>query len=385
MRNLNYSKIKDLLNRNNEPMISMYLPTHNIASEREEDKVRFKNLLNNCKKELKRQGVKTAEIQDEISRAENLLRDGTFWKKQNKGLALFMAPGIFEDYELPEVFKEYCYIGDHFYIKPLLPFLSSKNKYYILAMNQKKIDFYEAGPYQIKEKKLRNTPKTIDEIVQYNDYEEQISVHTTPRGKSAGSAAVFHGQGSNADEKRIKKTIELFVKMLGKGLEKNIGDDKTPIVLVGDDYLRSCFEESQKKFNVVEKGLNCNPSDLDMNQLHERTWNITKEIFSGEIDKNLEYLNNMHDSGKTSLDEKEIVPDAFQGRVNILFLDSNETIWGSQQHEKPEVEVHAEPHEGDVDLMDIAACQTLKYDGTVLNVDKERLPENKKMAAILRY
>lgn len=384
MKRLNQEQIKQLLSIKEEPMISVYLPTHYAGTKIDEDKLRYKNLLKKSEKDLRKMGYYPNDLGDNMTEAENLLANGLFWSRQSNGLAVFISKSFYAHFELPEVFQEFQFVGDHFYIKPLIPFLKSHMKYYILLLSQKKIKFYEAGRYFINERELVNTPKTIEELIQFNDYEEQIQAHSLQFGRMPGSQDIFHGQGSNADLKRVKKTIDIFIKELEKGLEKNIGSEKTPIVLVGDEYLRGVMAE-RRKFNYVAKGVPYNPYDSDKQEIHKRSWQLMQDVFEQDMEKNLEYLYNMHDSGKMTTNETELVPDAFQGRINKLFVDINENLWGKMDIDKNRLEVHVQAQEGDRDLLDLAAWQTLKYDGDVYYVPREKIPGNNKMAAILRY
>ena len=65
-----------------------------------------------------------------------LFEDEQFWLHPGNGLALFRSPDMFRTYWLPTSLKEQVVVTDHFYLKPLLPFIVDDERFYILALSQ---------------------------------------------------------------------------------------------------------------------------------------------------------------------------------------------------------------------------------------------------------
>jgi hypothetical protein len=81
----------------------------------------------------------------------------------------------------------------------------------------------------------------------------------------------------------------------------------------------------------------------------------------------------------------EIVPAAFHGRIETLFVGVGVQCWGTFGPEEALIRVNPEPQPGDQDLLDFAAAHTLNNSGTVYALDRERLPDSEPAAAIFRY
>jgi hypothetical protein len=91
------------------------------------------------------------------------------------------------------------------------------------------------------------------------------------------------------------------------------------------------------------------------------------------------------ESDQASAELAEIVPAAFQGRVDALFVAVGTQRWGSYDPDRNKVVMKDEPTNGAEDLLDFAAVQTLANGGTVYAVSPEEVPGEKPVAAVFRY
>jgi hypothetical protein len=91
-------------------------------------------------------------------------------------------------------------------------------------------------------------------------------------------------------------------------------------------------------------------------------------------------------TGKTSGDLKKIIPSAYQGRVDALFVAVGVQQWGAFEANAGELEVHESRQPGDQDLLDLAAVQTLTHAGDVYAVTPDEIPDSRSpVAAVFRY
>jgi hypothetical protein len=77
------------------------------------------------------------EIEDFLGPAESLVGDEEFWRHQQQGLAVFLAPGFNRIHKLPISVPEESFLGDHFHIKPLLPLLEDAGSPWLLTISAK--------------------------------------------------------------------------------------------------------------------------------------------------------------------------------------------------------------------------------------------------------
>jgi hypothetical protein len=82
---------------------------------------------------------------------------------------------------------------------------------------------------------------------------------------------------------------------------------------------------------------------------------------------------------------KEVVPAAYHGRVETLFIAVGFQQWGTFDPATNTVQVHEEAEPSDEDLLDFAAAQTLLNSGTVYAIEPEKVPDETLLAAVFRY
>jgi hypothetical protein len=77
---------------------------------------------------------------------------------------------MFSYYRLPFNFKEQVVVSDHFYLKPLLPFLATGGRFYILALSQNSIRLLEGTRFNIQELELPEmVPANLAEVLKYEE------------------------------------------------------------------------------------------------------------------------------------------------------------------------------------------------------------------------
>ena len=88
---------------------------------------------------------------------------------------------------------------------------------------------------------------------------------------------------------------------------------------------------------------------------------------------------------RASHNMKDIVPAAYHGRVDTLFVALDHQRWGSFDPASGAVDVHLERRPGDVDLLDLAAAKTIVNGGAVYASEVDKMPDKVLLAAVYRY
>ena len=80
-----------------------------------------------------------------------------------------------------------------------------------------------------------------------------------------------------------------------------------------------------------------------------------------------------------------VVSAAHLGRVGTLIVAIDERIWGRYNFANDQLEVHSIYRPGDVDLLNLAAIQTVLNGGSVYARHKEEILELMPLSAIFRF
>jgi hypothetical protein len=369
------------------PCVSIYMPTHRVGRETQQDPIRLKNLLTDAAERLEKRGMGTAEIDKFLEPGFNLQSLAEFWQKQSDGLAVYITPKNFFYYRVPIAFEELVIVGDTFHLKPILPLLEGNGRFFILALSQNAIRLLEGTRDLIREIPLEGVPTSLVEALEYDDPERELQFHTRTRPSPTGGGrdAIFHGMGSG--ELDSKNDILRFFHKINAGVMDRIKEAKAPLVAAGVEFLIPIYREANSYPHMLGEHIEGNPETLNETELHKRGWQIVEPIFQEEQNEAAERYQALAGSqaGQASQEIKEIVPAAINGRIDTLFVDQNERIWGRFNAETQEVTISEENRDTDQDLLDLAAVQTLLNQGAVFAVDQDDMPARGSAAAIFRY
>lgn len=378
------NQLNDLLTHWSEPCVSIFMHT-NIAGKEvleNQDKTKLKSKWDQCSRELKKKGFTSERIEQIGKPIQELLEDEKFWKHQSHGLALFAAEDFFQEFRLPTNFEDHTYISDHFYVRSLADVLSANHKFYVLALQLEEVKLYKATEFSFSEVQVKDdVPANINDVVGYDYEEKHLQVRNQQQNDAGGS--MFHGQGAGNREE--KEEIFRFFNAVDKGIVKVLQGESVPLVVYCQDYLFPIYKEANSYQKLYEKPVKGNPNDVDVNGLHENAVDLLEDYFESEKRKKLKRYEEAKPEMKNDV-VHDIIPFAFEGKIDTLFLENREELWGSFEENQQKVEIHEDRNDESLSLMNFAAMQVLKNDGTVYLMNSAFMPSKAtKMNALLRY
>ncbi|MGB7787035.1 MAG: hypothetical protein WBL27_13110 [Salinimicrobium sp.] len=381
---LTKEEFQDLAKFDSNPCVSIFIPTDRAGKEvlNEKDRIHLKSQWKKAYEKLKDMGLSQDKI-DKIGKpVVDLLEDTNFWRHQSDGLAVFAADGYFKKYTLPVYFEAFTYVSDHFYLKPMVPMFSGNSRFYMLALQMDRVQLYEGNQYSVGEVYVEDlTPSQLEDRVGY-DYEEKTLQHATQNTRT-GSTEV-HGHG--AAERDRKNEFLRFFQAVDKGVFRVLRDEKVPLVVACQDYLFPIYQEANSYKDLYPKSIPGNPQDYDnMLDLHSAALEVLKPYFDKEKDEKVKEFQEMNPS-RTSSMVTEILPAIYEGKVDTLFLQNREDIWGKYNEPMASVEVNDNPDSGNVSLMNLAAIKVIEQGGNVYLIEDQFMPDkSSKMNAVFRY
>jgi release factor family 3 len=367
--------------------VSIFMPMVHRGAETQQNSIRCKTLLRQAEEQLLVNGLRPQEVQDLVQPVQELLANHVFWQRQSHGLALFLAPQIFRAYSVPRPLDELVTVAHRFHSKPLLPLLSGDGHFFVLALSQKEIRLLRGTRYSIEAIELSGVPQGVAEALRYDDIEKKGHHYPGSQGRPAGGVSPLAGHGVGIDDATHEPNdaILRYFQQVDTGLRAFLRDEHAPVVLAGVEFLLPIFRRANTYPYVLEEGLTGNPDGLRPEELQERAWPLVQPHFQRAQQSAADQYHQLVGTGRASGDVGAIVPAAYDGRVDTLFVAVNVQQWGVFRSETREVEVHQEPATGDEDLLDVAASYTLLRRGTVYAVPAEHVPAGTPAAAILRY
>lgn len=381
---ISQQEFEKLAQTKNEICVSIFIPTERAGKDVLEgkDSTHLKSQWQQVEKELEKKGVASEKISKMAKPVMELVNDKDFWRHQSDGLAVFVSEDIFEKYTLPIKFVAYHYIGQEFYVKPLVPAFSGDGRFYILALQLQEVKLYEATKYSVGEVHVEDlTPSRLEERVGF-DYEPKTLQQKTIKVNSGKTE--MHGHDA-ADRER-KNEILRFFRAVDKGLHTILHDENVPLVVYCQDYLFPIYEEANTYGHLFDQVVKGNPSDTDMLGAHEKALKTIDPYLRKEERDKLDKYNELNKTENTTSMVGDIIPAAYEGKIDTLFLENREEIWGSYDEKNMAVKVDEKHYDSNTSLMNLAAAKVIETGGKVFLIESAFMPEKEsKMNALLRY
>jgi len=317
-----------------------------------------------------------------------LFEDEQFWLHPGNGLALFRSPDMFRTYWLPTSLKEQVVVTDHFYLKPLLPFIVDDERFYILALSQHAVRLLEATHYSVSEVDLpAAVPTSLAQALKYDESENELQYHSSSsgilRGKGGRRATIFHGQGVGIDDS--KEHILRYFHQINHGLHNLLRGEKAPVVVACVAFLFPLYREANMYPHLLGQVVPGNPDKLSAETFHRQAWPIIEPYFLRGREEAAARYRDYAGTRRASCTAREIVPAAYHGRVERLFIAIDQELWGTFHPTTNMVHVHCQARYQDDDLLDIAATQTLLHGGSVYAARQANVPGGGLLTAVFRY
>jgi hypothetical protein len=369
------------------PRVSIFQPAHRAGPDTrtyaQEDPVRFKNLLREAGQRLAAGGVLGREADDLLAPARRLLGDTAFWQYQSGGLAVFLAPGTLRTFRVPVQFEELVVVAPSFHVKPLLELLTGDGLFYVLALSQNEVRLLAGTRDHLGEVALPGAPANLAEALRYDDPERQLQFHTGTPGSGTRRAAMFHGQGTGIDDAKVN--ILRFFQQVDRAVTALVKNASVPLVVAAVDYLIPIYREANTHAALLAEAISGNPEGLRPDQLHARAWPLVEAQFSRGRQTATARYRELRGTGKTSNDVREVVPAAWDGRIDTLFVAVGVRIWWTFAPGPRTVELGDETPALNEDLLNFAAIHTVVNRGTVYAVPPPEVPDETPVAAVFRY
>lgn len=382
MDQLNLDELKMLTRERKWPCISIYIPTSRRGPEVIQASIRLKNHLREVERQMKEKDVNALLIGKILAPAEDVVGDEFFWNHQEDSLAVFLSEGESHMYRLSINVDEQSIINSRFNIKPLIPALSQMNAFFIMFLDRKNLKLFRANPFGFEEVELKNVVTNMEDALQL-DESEQKEFRESERG-GFHRAALYVGPGNGTDDARKDKNILRFFQRADKGIINTVKGENLPMVLTGVEYLLPIFKAASSYPNIMNDGVAGGTWELGMNEIHKHALEILHPYFEKRGNDALSRYYQFSVGNQASDDLSEILQAAFADRVDSLFFNTNEQVFGTVNPDTFEVNI-TDRHEEGEDLVELAVVQTLLHGGNIYALPYEKMPDGKPLAAVFRY
>ncbi|QJD58456.1 hypothetical protein HG264_05800 [Pseudomonas sp. gcc21] len=379
--------LNELIKMEKQTCLSLYMPTHRSFPEREQDPIRYKNMLRELRERLQAQHPE-ADVATLMKPYEALLDDHDFWIYQRDGIAVLRGENFFRVFSLQHRVPEYVVVNSHPFLKPLLRIVQSTDRYQVLCLARDKVRLFEGNSDVLDEVDLvPEVPRNLDQALGTELTEKGQSGH--PGGySSAGERGdpQMHEAGGPDKQAEIDLDRDRFFRVVDRAiLDHYSRPSGLPLILAGLPENQSFFRAQSHNPQLLKEGINLGQGSLDVRALQQRSSELMER-------RNGERLNGILDQYATSKpqnqatdDLREIGSAAAQGKVGTLLVESDREVPGQVDRDTGAVLLDETGDLAATDVLDELILLVLERGGDVNVVPAERMPGRSGAAAIYRF
>lgn len=374
-----HNDIAQILDSQASPCLSLYLPTHRSHPDRQQDTIRFRNLVKSLEESL-RKGYASRDAEALLKPFWELADDSRFWHFTGDSLAVFGSPDLFYVHRLQRPLSELAVVADTFHIKPILRILQSADRYHVLGLSRDNVSLYEGNRDALVEIEL---PADVMQIIADAHVDRRKERHVETWNSNVGSSAVAvrGGRASGVIEHDTQRFFRAVDRIVDERYSRASG---LPLLVAALPEHHTPFRRISRNSMLLPQGIEVNPESLSIQDLRDRAWHAIAPHYLARLAGLMETFSIARAQGLGDDDLRKVMKAATAGRIATLLIEADRQIPGR-------VDANGEIEFGDLaqpdvdDLLDDLAELTMRNSGQVVVVPAGRMPTNSGLAAIYRF
>lgn len=381
---LNRKKLQELAQNQQYPCVSLLMPTHRTAPDKNGDPITFKNLLKDIKQALGDEAELLAPL-------EKLAEDRDFWNYQSYGLAIYINPERINVFQVPITLPAIAIVADSFHIKPLYRYFQDNQPFQLLAISQDDVKLYQGDRYHLEPVELAgNVPLTMEEALGSELTDNHLNTaFSTGNGSrkqaNQGTGNVVHGYQEKSNEQQ--NDAERFFRIVDKSIyEHYTKPTNLPLILASLPEHQTIFRKQSKNPHLMAEGINQNTRNLSAEKLSELAWELIAPQHEQQIQKLLDHQQAAEQVGRSHWELSEVVKDALDGKIETLLIEEDRMILGKIISAERRIQFPTvDAEELFDDLLDDLAAMVVEKSGSIMVLQKEQMPHQTGAVSINRF
>lgn len=383
MFSLSRKELMMLAEQEQELAVSIYMPLEHKRGESRQDAIVLSHLLKQAEQQLVRRGMASPAVQRLLAPARALAAGAAFWGMRGRGLALYITPRVFHYYDCPVRFQERALVARHLYIKPLIPLLYEPGAFYVLALSEHHVRLLQSTANDLTELPMGGMPERTHQAAPGTKSEAQYALHTAPAAGVSRPLLVSRAQGDRNENR--KEQLRRLIALVERGVASALREQRAPLVLAGNERLIPLYREVNTYQSLEELYIAGNPDDLPTKTLYLLALAILQPHLQEPVQQALCRYHKLRATAHVTHALNEIVPAAYMGKIETLFLNDTASCWGAFHPETNTLTIRMEGDADGEELLNLMCVRTLRHQGQVYVLSSAEMPEDSVAAAILRY
>jgi hypothetical protein len=378
-------QFSELLQQRSGPCVSLYMPTGRHFSEKQQDGVRFRNMLRQADRSLSE--LLDADARDAFLKPLQELADNErFWTHTLDGLAVFQHADYYKVYKLQRKVPERVVVADSFHIKPLLRVTQSADRFELLALTREHVRLFHGNRDTVNEVELHaSVPRTLEDALGDQVTEAHETAHNVGKmGHDMAGVSMRYGIGSRKDE--TDKDTEKYFRVIDRAIfDHHSKQSGLPLVLAALPEHHALFRDVSHNPQLLTDAIATNPDAFSPEELRQKAWHVMEPRYLHRLQRFVDEYGAGLPRALASDALTEVAMAALGGRVRTLLVDDDRVVPGRVNRDTAQVS-HGQLDDPHVDdILDDLAEIVLRMGGEVVMVPRSRMPSMTGIAAIYRF
>ncbi len=394
-------EFRQLLDVTDVPAISIYLPIERTELTNKALRLQFRAQVDEAAQRLKTADSIDKKVYEPlVNRLREMVEERGFFDRSGDGAAVFISPGFEAVYFLPVAFERQTVVGTNFHTRPLLEHIAAPTDFWVLAVGEKEVSFWEGSPTGVEAVELEDLPESLLDALMLESEPDQDGLNYqtgdnyTFGGSTTGGGGnlslpspIYHGHGGGKEEHQAY--LRRYFLEVSRGINEYLAGAEGPVILAAVDYCHPIFKEASKLRNLADEGIEGNVHFWNDKQIYEAAWPIAKRQLRRRVDEALQKWERAYGRGAAEIDPALVGRRTIEGRVHMLLLEDGAEMWG--QFDRTTGEITALGDDADeedkamaVDVYDEIAETVVQLGGDVVVLPSGEMPSESGIGAILR-
>lgn len=348
--------------------VSIYLPTSQLPTEAEANRIEFKNLAATAIERLENSGADkhdVAAIKETLSELEH---DEDFWNLQARSLAVFATPGGARTFRLPNNLTAAVEVADRFYVKPLLRTVAFPQTAFVLALSVNGVRLLQlrAEP-PVREVNVPDMPADAITAIGRDSLKDN-----NPMSRTQG-------------EEGRKLRLHQYARRVEAALRPVIARSDLPLILAATEPLESIFRSTTTYPRLAGPVIEGNPDELSAEELDAKARQVLDQVYSAQVAEIADIFEHRAGEDRATTDLARVAKAATFGAVDTLLADIDVVMPGTIDEQTGEVSIDGDDTLSNYGVIDEIAKRVMLHGGKVLAVRAAEVPGGGGAAALLRY
>ncbi len=232
--------VEELKQHKSDYCVTLYVPAVSGPLATSDGRNVVKNMLRQAEDQLMGAGADKKNVSDITAPVRDLLMNNTLWPPARHSLAIFLAPGLFRQFQVPHfVFEPLVYVGSAFDTKPLKHAVRANAPYYVLVLSGKQTKLYQGDLSQFSNVSLGNLPQDVLHGLNIDEFQKSRQMYSINMASKNHGGIGYHEQADPASEN--KTMLRDYFRLVDAAFKKVAKGSAAPLFLGGVEHLQAIY------------------------------------------------------------------------------------------------------------------------------------------------